>query len=100
MAPLATAALSNRDWLSITQNLFRFTPYRQSSYLNKHSTNEQASLEDQVEMVMYYYQLMRTMNGEEVAEDEEGEKVRSFVLLLLRHRNVETRFLVGHGEHH
>ncbi|KAI0967725.1 peptidase family M20/M25/M40 [Xylaria arbuscula] len=74
---LMTGNTDTRHYLNLTPNIYRFVPVRQGHSLNGHTVDEGVDMESHLEVVRFYYDLVRNFDASTAAgivdTDEIGE---------------------------
>ncbi|KAI1359643.1 peptidase family M20/M25/M40 [Xylaria arbuscula] len=68
---LMTGNTDTRHYLNLTPNIYRWAPVRQGHALNAHTVDERVDMETHLEMVRFYYDLIRNFDASKAASIEE-----------------------------
>ncbi|KAI0444759.1 peptidase family M20/M25/M40 [Xylaria telfairii] len=64
---LMTGNTDTRHYLNLTPNIYRWVPVRQGNSLNIHAVDERIDMENHLEIVRFYYDLIRNFDGSKAA---------------------------------
>ncbi|KAI0506876.1 peptidase family M20/M25/M40 [Xylaria bambusicola] len=67
---LMTGNTDTRHYLNLTPNIYRWNPVRQGGGLNGHTVDERVDMESHLEMVRFYYDLIRNFDASKAASIE------------------------------
>ncbi|KAI1151609.1 peptidase family M20/M25/M40 [Nemania diffusa] len=68
---LMTGNTDTRHYLNLTPNIYRWTPSRPGQTLNIHTVDERVDMENHMEILSFYYDLIRNFDASKVASTEE-----------------------------
>lgn len=60
---VSTGNTDTKEYHEVTDNIYRFTPFTEDSGAGLHSIDERSTLENHIDIVKFYFQLLRNMNG-------------------------------------
>lgn len=58
------ANTDTKEYHDVSSNIYRFAPVRITDFAGIHSVNERATLSSHLDMVKFYFQLIRSVHGE------------------------------------
>ncbi|KAI0429403.1 peptidase family M20/M25/M40 [Xylaria sp. FL1042] len=72
---LMTGNTDTRHYLNLTPNIYRWVPMRKGHSLNAHTVDERIDMESHLEIVSFYYDLIRNFDASKAASIEETAEV-------------------------
>ncbi|GAP92544.1 putative peptidase family M20 M25 M40 [Rosellinia necatrix] len=67
---LMTGNTDTRHYLNLTPNIYRWAPVRQGHALNAHTVDERIDMESHLEVVRFYYDLIRNFDASQAASTD------------------------------